>query len=216
MGEIRSQIEEKIFIIMNSVVLCCCKLFDLNFKTYIELSSLNQHWHYQMKIPVEDLIVYFPYDYVYPEQYDYMVALKQTLDTGNGHCLLEMPTGTGKTVTLLSLIVSYQLSRPDIGKLVYCTRTVQEMDKVMEEIKRVFSYINAVFPKTNEQKKSDASTNSTISSDRKMDVDIEDIVYDPMMQTLTSKSLFPDEKRAIRKNLCVCLSARRNLCIHPE
>ena len=25
-----------------------------------------------------------------------------------GHCVLEMPSGTGKTVSLLSLIVSYQ------------------------------------------------------------------------------------------------------------
>ena len=96
-----------------------------------------------MKIPLDGLTVYFPYDYVYPEQYDYMYALKQTLDINNGgHCLLEMPTGTGKTVSLLSLIVSYQLSKPQIGKLIYCTRTVQEMDKVMQEIKRVFAYID--------------------------------------------------------------------------
>jgi DNA excision repair protein ERCC-2 len=29
-----------------------------------------------------------------------------------GHCVLEMPSGTGKTVSLLSLIVSYQLVSP--------------------------------------------------------------------------------------------------------
>mgnify|MGYP002701001081 CR=1 FL=1 len=59
-----------------------------------------------MKIPFGNLTVYFPYDYVYPEQYDYMMALKQTLDTGGGHCILEMTTGTGKTVSLLSLNVN--------------------------------------------------------------------------------------------------------------
>jgi DNA excision repair protein ERCC-2 len=37
-----------------------------------------------------------------------MRSLKQALDAG-GHCLLEMPTGTGKTVCLLSLITSYQV-----------------------------------------------------------------------------------------------------------
>jgi hypothetical protein len=41
-----------------------------------------------------------------------------------------MPTGTGKTVTLLSLITSYQLAHPEVGKLIYCTRTVPEMEKV--------------------------------------------------------------------------------------
>lgn len=35
-----------------------------------------------------------------------MTDLKETLDAG-GHCVLEMPSGTGKTVSLLSLIVSY-------------------------------------------------------------------------------------------------------------
>ncbi len=78
-----------------------------------------------------------------------------------------MPTGTGKTITLLSLITSYQLAHPEVrvlcwvcaggrtarhhplsregtqgaraprgkcaaqvGKLIYCTRTIPEMEKV--------------------------------------------------------------------------------------
>ena len=45
--------------------------------------------------------------------------------------LLQMPTGTGKTITLLSLITSYQLAHPEVGKLIYCTRTVPEMEKVL-------------------------------------------------------------------------------------
>ena len=76
-----------------------------------------------MKFKLEDLTVYFPYERMYPEQYTYMLELKHSLDA-KGHCLLEMPTGTGKTVTLLSLITSYQLQHPEVGKLVYCTRTV--------------------------------------------------------------------------------------------
>jgi len=92
-----------------------------------------------MKVPIDDLIVYFPYPYIYPEQYLYMKELKKTLDAG-GHCILEMPTGTGKTVTLLSFFVSYRASRPGIGKLIYCTRTVGEIDKVLEELERVLAY----------------------------------------------------------------------------
>ena len=51
-----------------------------------------------------------------------------------------MPTGTGKTITLLSLITSYQLAHPETGKLVYCTRTVPEMEKVLQELKELIDY----------------------------------------------------------------------------
>ena len=51
-----------------------------------------------------------------------------------------MPTGTGKTITLLSLITSYQLAHPEVGKLIYCTRTVPEMEKVLQELKELVDY----------------------------------------------------------------------------
>ena len=50
--------------------------------------------------------------------------------THSTHLSPQMPTGTGKTITLLSLITSYQLAHPETGKLIYCTRTVPEMEKV--------------------------------------------------------------------------------------
>ncbi|XP_063995141.1 general transcription and DNA repair factor IIH helicase subunit XPD [Diachasmimorpha longicaudata] len=93
-----------------------------------------------MKISVDGLIVYFPYDYIYPEQYAYMLELKKGLDA-RGHCLLEMPSGTGKTVTLLSLIVAYMLENPlAVTKLIYCSRTVPEIEKVIEELKTLMDY----------------------------------------------------------------------------
>jgi hypothetical protein len=77
---------------------------------------------------IEDLLVYFPYEYIYPEQYQYMLSLKRSLDGGmdthryaslpffrfnllltRRQVCLEMPTGTGKTVSLLALITSYQV-----------------------------------------------------------------------------------------------------------
>ncbi|KAG8477709.1 hypothetical protein CXB51_027694 [Gossypium anomalum] len=93
-----------------------------------------------MKFQIEDVIVYFPYDYIYPEQYSYMIELKRALDA-KGHCLLEMPTGTGKTIALLSLITSYSLSKPQTPiKLIYCTRTVHEMEKTLAELKLLHNY----------------------------------------------------------------------------
>lgn len=58
----------------------------------------------------------------------------------------QMPTGTGKTITLLSLITSYQLAHAEVGKLIYCTRTVPEMEKVLTELKELIEYRAKYFP----------------------------------------------------------------------
>lgn len=42
-----------------------------------------------MRFMLEGLPVYFPYEYIYPEQYKYMLELKHALDA-KGHCLLEV------------------------------------------------------------------------------------------------------------------------------
>ncbi|CAN0513457.1 unnamed protein product, partial [Ectocarpus sp. 8 AP-2014] len=76
--------------------------------------------------------------------------------------------GTGKTVCLISLITSYQFAHPEVGKLIYCTRTVPEMMKCIEELKRVIGY-------------------------RKDQLGLEG-----------------------EKVLALCLSSRRNLCIHER
>ena len=76
-------------------------------------SFLNSHCNFVLRLyrlNIEGLLVYFPYEYIYPEQYSYMIELKRTLDA-KGHGVLEMPSGTGKTATLLSLIVAYHLVR---------------------------------------------------------------------------------------------------------
>uniref|UniRef100_A0A8C2WY42 DNA 5'-3' helicase n=1 Tax=Cyclopterus lumpus TaxID=8103 RepID=A0A8C2WY42_CYCLU len=89
---------------------------------------------------IEGLLVHFPYDYIYPEQYSYMLELKRTLDA-KGHGVLEMPSGTGKTISLLSLIVAYQKVFPlEVSKLIYCSRTVPEIEKVVEELRKLMEY----------------------------------------------------------------------------
>ncbi|KAH7914658.1 hypothetical protein BJ138DRAFT_1143323 [Hygrophoropsis aurantiaca] len=92
-----------------------------------------------MKFFIDNLPIIFPYDRIYPEQYAYMCDLKRTLDA-TGHCVLEMPSGTGKTVSLLSLIVSYQQFYPTRRKLIYCSRTVPEIEKALAELKRLMAY----------------------------------------------------------------------------
>ena len=71
-----------------------------------------------MNFKIDDLEVIFPFKLLYQEQYSYMKELKKAIDNKvlsfsdikkmkQGHAILEMPTGTGKTVSLLSLIVAY-------------------------------------------------------------------------------------------------------------
>lgn len=88
-------------------------------------------------VDIDGLPVVFPYASLYPEQLSYMKELKRALESG-GHALLEMPSGTGKTITLLSLITAFLINRGNdksIRKFVYCTRTVEEMQKVLSEMK---------------------------------------------------------------------------------
>lgn len=93
-----------------------------------------------MRLVVDGLVVLFPYEYIYPEQYTYMCELKKTLDV-KGHCLIEMPSGTGKTTSLLSLIVAYMIRHPAIiSKLIYCSRTVSEIEKAIEELRILSIY----------------------------------------------------------------------------
>lgn len=54
--------------------------------------------------------------------------------------MLEMPSGTGKTVSLLSLIVAYQMSFPEARKLIYCSRTMSEIEKALAELKSLMAY----------------------------------------------------------------------------
>ena len=50
-------------------------------------------------------------------------------------------SGTGKTISLLSLITSYMYHNPSqVTKLIYCSRTVPEMEKVIEELRKLLEY----------------------------------------------------------------------------
>jgi DNA excision repair protein ERCC-2 len=189
-----------------------------------------------MRFDLDGLDVFFPYDRLYLEQHQYMRSLKQSLDAG-GHCLLEMPTGTGKTVCLLSLITSYQFANPSAGKLVYCTRTVPEMNSVVEELGTVLKYrAEQLVLQEQQQQQQQQGTD---------DHDMEDISAEngggasnqqPAEDSAEPRKKKPRKIRGTPKRgrehtmgpssmpkgaggngqLALCLSSRRNMCIHER
>lgn len=181
-----------------------------------------------MRFDLDGLDVFFPYDRIYLEQHQYMRALKQSLDAG-GHCLLEMPTGTGKTVCLLSLITSYQFANPSAGKLVYCTRTVPEMSAVMEELGTVLAYraeqlalaetenneighrdMEDLGGDSSQQPSGDSSSESPLKKPRK-------IHGTPKRGREYKMGPITNGKGAGGSGvLALCLSSRRNMCIHER
>jgi DNA excision repair protein ERCC-2 len=181
-----------------------------------------------MRFDLDGLDVFFPYDRVYLEQHQYMRSLKQSLDAG-GHCLLEMPTGTGKTVCLLSLITSYQFANPSAGKLVYCTRTVPEMNSVVEELGIVLAYRAeqlALQEPAHDQEMEDlsheddgtgSSENAADNADGPAKKKPRRIVGKPKRGRAHTLGPISSTKGAGGSGaLALCLSSRRNMCIHKR
>jgi DNA excision repair protein ERCC-2 len=194
-----------------------------------------------MRFDLDGLDVFFPYERIYLEQHQYMRSLKQSLDAG-GHCLLEMPTGTGKTVCLLSLITSYQFANPSAGKLIYCTRTVPEMNHVMEELATVLAYRTQELQRQEEQQ-SETIENQAPDPAVEASTDIENIDSGSPPRKNVSND---DNSHVVKKPrrvykvktgprahmgpihnhgdaaatgsnvLAVCLSSRRNMCVHKR
>lgn len=185
-----------------------------------------------MRFDLDGLDVFFPYERIYLEQHQYMRSLKQALDAG-GHCLLEMPTGTGKTVCLLSLITSYQFSNPSAGKLIYCTRTVPEMNHVMEELATVLAYRAQELAKaehatqqfSGEQNIENAAAGQQEAAERSKEG------ADGSPARKRPRRIINGKKKGARAGmgpirdgkgaggsgvLALCLSSRRNMCIHER
>ncbi|PWN27176.1 DNA repair helicase [Jaminaea rosea] len=141
-----------------------------------------------MRFYIDDLPVIFPYPYAFPEQVAMMNDLKRTLDA-NGKAVIESPSGTGKTVSLLSLIVSYQMHYPAARKLIYCTRTVPEIEKVLAELSRLMEYRARYNPGEDEVKDEDG---------------------------VERELPLPKGQGQHEDILALGLSSRKNLCIHPS
>jgi regulator of telomere elongation helicase 1 len=78
--------------------------------------------------------VYFPCE-PYPQQANIVQTIHQGLDNGQ-NVLIDSPTGTGKTLSLLIGVLSYFASTGRPTKIFYLTRTHSQINQVVAELKR--------------------------------------------------------------------------------
>lgn len=69
----------------------------------------------------------------------FLIPFFHLLLDSKGHCLLEMPIDTGKTIALLSLVPFANAVYSPL-KLLYCTHTVHKMEKTLVELCLLHDY----------------------------------------------------------------------------
>ena len=85
-------------------------------------------------IKIQDIDIQFPYQ-PYTLQVDFMNKVIESCESGK-YALLESPTGTGKTLSLLCSILSWKISRNAKSKFVYSSRTHGQLSNVIKELKK--------------------------------------------------------------------------------
>ncbi|AAL81057.1 DNA repair helicase rad3, putative [Pyrococcus furiosus DSM 3638] len=77
---------------------------------------------------------YFPYERLRPNQREFIEIVKEAVKRGE-NLIVEAPTGFGKTISVLAGVLPYAIS---LGyKVVYLARTHKQMDRVIEELKKI-------------------------------------------------------------------------------
>ena len=85
---------------------------------------------------VDELEIDFAYPHAYPEQLEYMRELKDALTTADKTALLELRSFLCRTTTTLALLTSVLRSEWSASrKVVICTRTISEVERVLEELR---------------------------------------------------------------------------------
>ncbi|OHT02808.1 helicase [Tritrichomonas foetus] len=87
-----------------------------------------------MELDIEDLPVHFPYQ-PYSVQVDFMQKVIESCQTRQ-YAILESPTGTGKTLSLLCAVFSWLRSISLHVKVIYTSRTHTQLSNVVKELKK--------------------------------------------------------------------------------
>jgi DNA excision repair protein ERCC-2 len=110
------------------------------FKTYFSISSLIlTNFLFLLLISHSSYKNIFPYSKYYPNQEDIIEFISSRTRAGNNP-VFESPTGSGKTVAVLSI----PLAREQDKKIIYLCRTHEQMDRVIEELKMISANTNVL------------------------------------------------------------------------
>lgn len=141
-----------------------------------------------------------------------MSDIKKSLDVG-GNCILEMPSGTGKTVSLLSLTVAYQMHYPEHRKIVYCSRTMSEIEKALIELQNLMDYRSNELGYVEDFRglgltsRKNLCLHPTVSKERKgavVDEKCRRITNGQLKQKLEQQNISPDEMTQKADELGLC------------
>jgi DNA excision repair protein ERCC-2 len=78
----------------------------------------------------------FPYPHYYPNQKEIIEFISENAVKGK-NIVIESPTGSGKTIAVLSSLIPY--AKENGKKILYLCRTHEQMDLVIEELKKIAS-----------------------------------------------------------------------------
>lgn len=81
----------------------------------------------------------FPYRKFYPRQKELIEFIEATI-SNNLNCIIESPTGSGKTISVLSAVL--KKASEEGKKIIYTARTHEQCDRVIEELKQIYSKVN--------------------------------------------------------------------------
>lgn len=105
------------------------KFKKVTFPEFVDAKKQSE----QHRERIENVDIYFPFK-PYPIQQKYIQKVIEALDTG-ANALLESPTGTGKTLCLLSGILSWiakEKMHDTHRRVVYLSRTHSQLFQVVK------------------------------------------------------------------------------------
>jgi len=95
-----------------------------------------------MKIKLDDLDLYFPFKYIYPEQYEYLLALKAIFANSPSNSTIQIPPALSQASCLFAFYVSNFLQNPTtIPRLVFSAKSITVLEHAMQSLKLVIDYI---------------------------------------------------------------------------
>lgn len=93
----------------------------------------------------------FPYQKFYPKQKELIDFIEACMHE-NLNCVIESPTGSGKTVSVLT--AALKKAHAEDKKIIYVARTHEQCDRVIEELKAIYSKLNEKSEKESREDKS--------------------------------------------------------------